>query len=117
MINNKWLYADTKTELIVRETLANNGGLGILFRGNETFAGWAVEQHYGGIGMLYVFPEFRRQGYARELVKGMVGRLLDRHIDPFALIEIHNNKSRLLFESLWFEHVCFVHWIKLKQLE
>ncbi|XP_046672337.1 uncharacterized protein LOC124362148 isoform X2 [Homalodisca vitripennis] len=114
MVNKHWEYSGPGTSLIIKETLTHNGGLGVLFRENDTFAGWAVEQHYGGIGMLYIHPEYRRQGYATELVKGMVSRLVDREIDPFALIEEHNQPSRLLFQRLKFESICMVHWIRVQ---
>ncbi|XP_054267110.1 uncharacterized protein LOC128989548 [Macrosteles quadrilineatus] len=110
-IHRYWGYSGPGTEVIVRDSLTLNGGLGLRIGKNHSYVGWSVEQHYGGIGMLYVHPEYRRQGYAAALVKTMGKQAVLKGIDPFAIIEENNNMSRNLFEKLHFEHICTVHWI------
>jgi ribosomal protein S18 acetylase RimI-like enzyme len=115
IINKNWGYSGPGTEIIVRDTLVHNGGLALQLKTHDSYVGWSVEQHYGGIGMLFVHPEFRRQGFASTLVKLMARRAIDKGIDPFAIIEVQNNKSRQLFEKLEFEIICIVHWVGVRK--
>ena len=54
----------------------------------------------GSMGLLYVFPEFRRKGYATELEKAMIAKTLREGYTPFCQIEKNNSASMALQRKL-----------------
>ena len=65
-----------------------------------TLAGFMGEHLEGSMGLLYVFPELRRKGYATELEKTMIARTLREGHIPFAQIEKNNSASLALQRKL-----------------
>ena len=63
-------------------------------------AGFAGEHLEGSMGLLHVFPEFRRRGYATELEKAMIARTLQEGYVPFCQIEQGNGASMALQRKL-----------------
>lgn len=115
-VKKYWEYYSPETDAIVNATLTNNCALGLYHRENDSIVGWAVEQHFGGIGMLHVLEECRNQGYGSILTQGMCHRMMDRQIDPYAFIHVSNNRSIALFKKVGFKQVCLVHWISTTKL-
>ena len=64
------------------------------------FIGFHAE---GSMGMLYVFPEFRKKGFATKMQIYMTNLMLDMGLTPFNQVEIYNTNSRNLQEKLGFE--------------
>jgi len=65
--------------------------------------GFVGSQLEGSIGLLEVFPEFRRLGYGTELEKHMISLMMDKGYVPFGQIESHNEKSLALQKKLGLE--------------
>ncbi|MBQ7185090.1 MAG: GNAT family N-acetyltransferase [Clostridia bacterium] len=63
-------------------------------------AGFVGEHLEGSMGLMYVFPEFRRQGYASELEKAMISRTLREGFIPFGQVEKSNSASLALQRKL-----------------
>ena len=63
-------------------------------------AGFAGEHLEGSMGLLYVFPEFRRRGYAAELEKAIIRRTLRAGCVPFGQVEKDNAASMALQRKL-----------------
>ena len=57
----------------------------------------------GSIGLLEVFPKYRRLGYGTILESSMVNKMLEKSLVPFAQIEINNKKSMTLQTKLGFK--------------
>lgn len=83
------------------QTLLKNGNL---FGGykNGTLIGFIGNHLEGSIGILEVFPQFRRLGYGEMLESYMVNRMLEKDLIPFTQIEISNKKSLALQNKLGF---------------
>ena len=62
--------------------------------------GFIGEHLEGSMGLLYVFPEYRRQGYALELEKRCIIRTLDQGFIPFGQVEKSNRASLALQQKL-----------------
>lgn len=78
----------------------------------ERLAGFIGLHGEGGIGMLEVFPEYRRRGLAAALVQGMVRRRLAEGAIPFGHIVKGNEPSLRLQKKLGFRFSEeFVYWI------
>ena len=83
------------------QILLKNGNL---FGGykNETLIGFIGNHLEGSIGILEVFPQYRRLGYGEILEIYMVNQMLEKDLIPFAQIEISNKKSLALQDKLGF---------------
>ena len=57
------------------------------------------------IGMLHVLPQFRRKGYAKVIISQLVQKYFDMGEDAYVNIEIDNEVSVKLHESLGFKAV------------
>ena len=67
-------------------------------RGNPV--GFIGEHLEGSMGLLYVFPEYRRQGYAVALEKAMIARTLKEGFIPFGQVEKGNHASLALQKKI-----------------
>lgn len=68
--------------------------------GKEQFVGYIGQHPEGSMGMLYVFPEFRRRGFAEELESREINAVLDEGRVPYAHIIEDNYKSFALQQKL-----------------
>lgn len=84
------------------EELIKNGSL---FGGykEEELVGFIGNHLEGSIGLLEVFPQYRRLGYASILEGYMVNHMLEKGLVPFGQIVSNNEKSMALHKKLGFE--------------
>lgn len=84
----------------IKELLKNEN----LFGGykNGTLIGFVGNHLEGSIGLLEVFPQYRRLGYGITLESYMVNQMLEKGLVPFGQIEINNEKSISLQNKLGF---------------
>ncbi|MGN0143883.1 MAG: GNAT family N-acetyltransferase [Clostridium sp.] len=82
----------------------------LLKRGNifggykeETMVGFVGMHLEGSLGLLNVFPEYRKSGYGTVLESFMINYMLNKGDIPFAQIETDNKKSLLLQKKLGFD--------------
>jgi GNAT superfamily N-acetyltransferase len=77
---------------------------GNLFGGYKdgTLIGFIGNHLEGSMGLLEVFPEYRRLGYGTLLESYLVNKMLDKGLIPFAQVEIDNVKSKALHNKLGF---------------
>lgn len=68
--------------------------------GEEKFVGYIGQHPEGSMGMLYVFPEFRRRGYASELESREINIVSEEGRVPYAHIIEDNYKSFALQNKL-----------------
>ncbi|MGN1062596.1 MAG: GNAT family N-acetyltransferase, partial [Candidatus Scatosoma sp.] len=66
----------------------------------ETFVGYIGQHPEGSMGLLYIFPEFRRRGYAQELESFQINAVLAEGRTPYAHIIEDNFKSFALQQKL-----------------
>ena len=66
----------------------------------EEFVGYIGVHNDGAMGMLHVFPPYRRRGYAEALYRTLINNQLKKGRTPFAQIIIDNEKSLRLQEKL-----------------
>ncbi len=90
---------------ISEEELSKVNELGNLYVGvkDKKMIGFVGSQLEGSIGLLEVFPEFRRCGYGMELEKHMICLMLDKGYVPFGQVASHNEKSLAMQKKLGLE--------------
>lgn len=80
-------------EVVARQTL-------LLGYDRGRRVGFIGEHLEGSIGLLYVFPEFRRRGYASALERILIARTMAQGFVPFGQVEKDNRESLLLQKKL-----------------
>ncbi len=80
---------------------------------NNKLAAWAITHDDGAIGALHVLDEFRKKGYASEVVISLVQKIRNIGMIPIAQIEEKNKSAIKLFEKLGFVKDRRVTWLKL----
>ncbi|GKU30314.1 hypothetical protein CFB3_24210 [Clostridium folliculivorans] len=88
----------SKSEL---ETILDDGDL---FGGYKDGAliGFIGNHLEGSMGLLEIFPQYRRLGYGTMLESYMINHMLENDLIPFAQIEVDNEKSLALQKRLGF---------------
>ncbi|MEE0692575.1 MAG: GNAT family N-acetyltransferase [Lachnospiraceae bacterium] len=67
---------------------------------DEVCVGFIGSHLEGSMGLLEIFPEYRRRGFAAELERFMIGHMLRQGLFAFAQIETWNEKSLSLQNKL-----------------
>lgn len=81
------------------EKVVERGSLLLGYEG-ERLIGFIGEHLEGSMGLLYVFPEHRRRGFATELERIYIARTIDRGFIPFGQVEKSNEASLILQKKL-----------------
>lgn len=95
----------------IEERIRNGIGLGVLHEGR--LAAWAITHDDGAIGFLHVLEEFRGKGYALDVTRTMIKKLLETGQVPFVHIEESNIPSMNLALKAGFKKYGRIHWIYL----
>lgn len=83
--------------------------------GKDTFVGFIGKHPEGSMGLLQVFPEYRRRGYGEELESFMINRFLDEGRIPYAHIIDDNRKSMNLQKKLGYDVANEkIYWLALR---
>lgn len=79
---------------------------------DENFVGFIGSHLEGSMGILEVFPQYRRNGYASELESFMINDFMRKGLIPFCQVEIDNKKSIRLQRKLGLkESEKVVYWL------
>ena len=111
LVNDHWKHKFPGSHLMIQDYIKFNNALGMFLNRSDLVVSWALEQHYGGIGMVYTLEEYRGRGYATSVVKLMIETLETKNIDPFVCIEHSNTASIRFFRKLKFQDACNVTWL------
>lgn len=74
------------------EEVVRNGNL-LLGYYQERLVGFIGEHLEGSMGLLYIFPEFRRKGFAAVLEKIYIAKTIEKGFIPFGQVEKNNHES------------------------
>lgn len=93
-------HYDKLSDEEIKEILVN----GNLFGGykNGELIGFIGNHLEGSMGLLEIFPQYRRLGYGAALENYMINQMVEKGLVPFGQIEISNEKSIALQNKLGF---------------
>ncbi len=93
-------HYDKLSDEEIKEILVN----GNLFGGykNGKLIGFIGNHLEGSMGLLEIFPQYRRLGYGLALESYMINQMVEKDLVPFGQIEIGNEKSIALQNKLGF---------------
>ncbi|XP_076452512.1 glycine N-acyltransferase-like protein 3 isoform X2 [Babylonia areolata] len=103
-MNSTWEYSFEGSDTYMQESVRHYPSV-YLQTGSGHHVGHMVGTSYGTLGMLYVYPEFRRNGYAKVIVSQLAQKYFDRGEDAYVFVEENNLPSQRLHESLGFRSV------------
>ncbi len=66
----------------------------------DQLIGFIGEHLEGSMGILYVFPEYRRRGFGASLQKHLIARTMEKGFIPFGQVEKENQASLMLQKKL-----------------
>lgn len=79
------------------------------------FVGFIGIHPEGSMGMLHVFEQYRRRGYAEEIEKCLINHLIAREEIPYGHVMIGNEASLALQEKLGLQTADeFVYWLRIQ---
>ena len=94
------------------ERLAKSGKIHCAFCGDE-FVGYIGEHPEGSMGMLHVFPEYRRKGYAEALESLLANKYIEQGRIPYGHVVVGNDASMALQKKLGFQVADEkIYWLK-----
>lgn len=64
---------------------------------------YELQQEYGGLGMLYVKPAYRKRGLGKLVTNFLLQKCADHGYPPYALIADDNEESGKLHTSIGFQ--------------
>ena len=91
-------HYDKLSEAELKQVIAREN-LFLAFHNGEA-VGFVGEHLEGSMGLLEIFPAFRRKGYGAELESFMISRMLERGLLPYCQVEVDNEKSLALQRKL-----------------
>ncbi|NIR48459.1 GNAT family N-acetyltransferase [candidate division KSB1 bacterium] len=97
----------------VRESIRRGPSAGIY--AEDRLVAWAMTQDDGGIGFLQVLDDYRRKGYAYEIMLSLIAKIREQGKIPFAYIEEENIPAINLVTKLEFRKDKKIHWFELKR--
>ena len=98
MVMERYTHADGDRAYIASRL--KYGMIGAYF--GETCAGFVGVHGEGSMGLLEVFPEYRRMGVASALESAMTNRMLAKGLIPYGHVVVGNEASRALQKKLGF---------------
>lgn len=118
-------WEDTSREAVAAFVSRSSADVFLSEQEEQHYALCAGEQLVGDLSCFYteedacitlgitIAPRFQRKGYARELLRAVIGAIRSRYprLDIVALIDKENKASIALFESLGFYRECYAESI------
>lgn len=111
-----WMLRDIYTIEELYNTSRLNFGYGVFEKDSGTLLAWAMQSHYGGVGMLQTREGHARKGYARLICSYVTKKLADLPIKPHSLVKADNIVSKKLFWSIGYEEVASMKYFKISRL-
>lgn len=105
-------YKDFISINYVSERITN--GVSSCIRYMDKLIAWAITQDDGAIGFLHVLSQYRKMGYARDVMLDLIDKVRDEGKIPFVHIEEDNKKSMSLAIGLGFKRDKIVNWFEIE---
>jgi ribosomal protein S18 acetylase RimI-like enzyme len=110
LVESLWPYRGPTTPQVMPYLIAHKETRAVYV--NDQPICWALEQTYGGMGMLHTLEEFRGHGYAKMCVQALSAALLEAGRPCVcAFVSPSNAASRATFRALGFAPSHLADWI------
>ena len=92
IVDSTWAFSGEHTEMFIRHLVEEHPSI-VMTTDNGQHVGHLMGQSYGGMGMLYLQPEFRRKGYAKVIISQMAQKYFEMGEDMYMVIQVGNSAS------------------------
>ena len=92
IVHSTWKFSGEHTEMFIRHLVEQHPSI-VMTTDNGQYVGHLLRQSYGGLGMLYIQPEFRRKGYSKVIISQLMQKYLEMGEDVYTVIETDNSTS------------------------
>ena len=92
IVHSTWRFSGEHTEMFIRHLVEQHPSI-VMTTDSGQYVGHMLGQSYGGIGMLYIQPEFRRKGYAKVIISQLAQKYLELGEDLYMVVETDNSAS------------------------
>ena len=110
LIHQHWIQADWTWEYILSQV--KRGISSVKYVAEQPVA-WSAIQDDGALGFMFVLPEHRKTGYAREVTLDLIAKVRAQDMIPFLHIVESNQASMNLAQSMGFERLKRICWMEL----
>ena len=76
---------------------------------------WGLTHDDGALGFLHVLPEYRKNGYARDIVLARIAKKRESGLPVYCNIVTKNTPAIKLMESLGFKPDRKIYWLRLRK--
>jgi GNAT superfamily N-acetyltransferase len=108
-------YRDYTDKVYIRDRLERDISASIVKDGKPI--AWGLTHDDGALGFLHVLPEYRKKGYARDIVLARIAKKRELGLPVYCNIVPDNAPAIKLMESLGFKADRKIFWLKLKERE
>ena len=115
--DSKFIYENSKYKDFVSIQYINEritNGVSSCIHYMDKLIAWGITQDDGAIGFLHVLPEYRKMGYARDVMLDLIKKVRDKDKIPFVHIEEENEKAMRLAMGLGFKKDKVVSWFEIE---
>ncbi|XP_046328383.1 glycine N-acyltransferase-like [Haliotis rufescens] len=105
VVNSLWKYNDDKHSEIYIQDIIGKLPSCCLYDADGAMVGFALNYHYGAVGMLHVLAEHRGKGYAKVIMSHLASLCLQQCDEVFVLPDEENVASIKLHEDIGFKQV------------
>lgn len=103
-VNSTWKYGSPHSFCWVK-FCTNKFPSAVLLTHSNQHVGHMIVTTYSSMGMLYVQPEFRRQGLAKVIVSNLAKKCFDQGEEAFVIVEELNFESLKVHKEIGFKCV------------
>jgi len=111
IINETWEHKYEDSIEYIRKRILANDSVGIEVDGK--LVAWVLIHDDGALGCLYVLPEYRGKGYAKDVMITLSEKIRKKGKLPFAHVLDYNENSLGLTANLGFTSNGKIYWITL----
>ncbi len=112
IVDKYWEYRHEDSLEYVKRRIKNSYSSGIEINGE--LVAWVIIHDDGSLGSIYVLPEHRGKGYAKDITIDLVQKLRKESKLPFVHIIEGNDNSLALAETLGFVKYKKVNWVTIE---
>ena len=105
-------YKDFISIKYIIERITN--GVSSCIRYRDKLIAWGITQDDGAIGFLHVLPQYRKRGYAKDVMIDLIKKVRRYNRIPFVHIDEQNEKSMRLAIGLGFKKDRVVSWFEIE---
>lgn len=112
VIASHWTYQDDWALAFIQKQL-ERGISSVKYLVDQPVA-WAAMQDDGALGFMFVLPEYRKHGYAREVTIDLIAKVRAAGYIPFLHIVHTNTASMALAQSMGFHFLKEIVWMEIQ---